>query len=412
MADALLFRLLPICVLTSLLSVRLSAQSAVSPLCSDDYTISAEDKGTLGLSIDNFSFFRNIETDGDVYTAYSLPGFRISPRLIYFPTSQIKLEAGLSLLKYWGAEKYPNYAYQDIAEWKSDDYQRGFHLTPFFRAHIQPLSSIQLVFGNIYGGGTHRLVEPLYNRELNLTADPETGIQFLYNSSFAHVDAWVNWESFTFRTDTHDEAFTVGGSSQFNLIPSGSDFYLDIPLQALVIHRGGELDSVAGNTTTKGNAAVGLKVGFRTGHPLFRSLNAEIYGLGYLAFDDNDEYLPFDKGWGLYAGINGEIGNLRLKLNYWRSANFVNIFGNPAFGNISYVHRGWTFRGVSVFNPGLAYEQEFGKGYVLAADLECFINPDLDMYMLDDRYLKRRNSSLSCSIGVYLRVNPSIILKR
>lgn len=41
------------------------------------------------------------------------------------------------------------------------------------------MKSVDLILGNIYGGSNHGLIAPLYNPELNLTADPETGFQVL-----------------------------------------------------------------------------------------------------------------------------------------------------------------------------------------------------------------------------------------
>lgn len=63
---------------------------------------------------------------------YSLPGFWIQPKAVFYPLGNIKLELGVHMLRYWGAKKYPSLAYQDIAEWKGDQYQHGFHVLPFF----------------------------------------------------------------------------------------------------------------------------------------------------------------------------------------------------------------------------------------------------------------------------------------
>lgn len=41
------------------------------------------------------------------------------------------------------------------------------------------MKSVDLILGNIYGGSNHGLIAPLYNPELNLTADPKTGFQVL-----------------------------------------------------------------------------------------------------------------------------------------------------------------------------------------------------------------------------------------
>lgn len=91
-----------------------------------------------------------------------------SLRDVFYPLKNIKLELGVHALIYSGAYKFPNYAYHDIAIWKGNQYQRGTHILPYFRAQLA-LSRVNLVLGNLYGGENHRLIEPLYNPELNLT---------------------------------------------------------------------------------------------------------------------------------------------------------------------------------------------------------------------------------------------------
>ena len=91
---------------------------------------------------------------------YSLPGFWIQPKAVFYPLGNIKLELGVHMLRYWGAKKYPSLAYQDIAEWKGDQYQHGFHVLPFFRAQMALSDHVNIVLGDIYGGANHNLIEP------------------------------------------------------------------------------------------------------------------------------------------------------------------------------------------------------------------------------------------------------------
>jgi hypothetical protein len=379
-------------------------------LFTDDYTIRPEDEGKLNFSIDNISFLKNIETDGDIQKGYTLPGFRINPRLVYYPTSIVQLEAGLSLLRYWGADKYPNYAYQDIAEWKADGYQQGFHILPFFRAQIQPIPQLNIVLGDIYGGNNHGLIEPLYNSELNYTADPELGAQILYNSRVAHLDAWVNWESFTFKDDTHNEAVTLGVSSCLHITNPQSSFYLGIPVQAVLAHRGGELDQLVGETLTLMNGSTGLRLGYNTNHTVFKSVELNVMGAIFESYSSEEDRLPFERGWAFYSNLSFQIWKTQLKMAIWRSGDFINIFGNPVFGNESLTIDGRSFPRTMVLNPGLKYEQEFGKGFHLGADLDFFYNPELIAY--HDKLPGKISKSFAWSAGLYLRINPSIILKK
>ena len=383
-------------------------------LYTDNYTINPDDKGALGLSIDNISFLRNNESDGDVQDGYTVPGFRLMPRVTFQPSPIVRLEGGISLLRYWGADKYPNYAYQDIAEWKSDSYQHGFHFLPFFRAQIQPIPQINIVLGSLYGGGNHRLIEPLYNPELNYTADSETGIQFLYNSRVAHLDAWVNWESFIFKNDKHKEALTIGGSACLHITDPKSFFYVGIPVQALVIHHGGEIDSIGDKKIISlANGATGLRFQTNFDNEVFKNISLDVMGAGYQSFsrEKDEEDLFYTKGWGFYSNLTFQVWNLNVKMAYWRSGDFINLFGNQVFGNVSQTIPDRTFPKTEVFNPGLKYEQCFGNGFYLGADVEFFYNPKLIAYR-DNEIAIKTSKSFGWSTGLYLRINPSMILKK
>jgi hypothetical protein len=380
-------------------------------LFTDSYTIDAENEGKLQLCIDNVSFLKNNEMDGDILKGYTLPGFRIHPRLVYYPASVVRLEAGVSLLRYWGADKYPNFAYKDISEWKADGYQYGFHVLPFFRAQIQPSPQINIVLGDIFGGGNHRLISPLYNPELNFSADPELGLQFIYDARIAHVDTWVNWESFTFKDDSHNEAVTLGFSGSLHLTTPKSSFYVGIPVQALLTHRGGEIDLVRWKILTLANGGAGIKFGYHFDHSAFKSINLEMMGVGYESFSSEADYLPFKNGWAFYSNMDIQVWQMNLKMAFWRSGKFINMFGNPIFGNVSTSIEDRTFPRTMVLNPGLKYEQAFGKGFYLGADVDFFYNPDLIAYH-NSLYTEKTSKSFSWTSGIYLRINPSIVLKK
>ena len=72
-----------------------------------DYKIDKDNKGSLFIELDNLSFFKDNEYSGNVMKGYSLPGFWLQPKVVYYPLENIKLELGAHLLKYWGAQQYP-----------------------------------------------------------------------------------------------------------------------------------------------------------------------------------------------------------------------------------------------------------------------------------------------------------------
>ncbi len=236
-----------------------------------DPAIYPEETRQLRVSLDNLSFFKNNEFTGEFIKGYTLPGFWLKASASYQPLRNLRLDAGVSALCYWGADKYPNYAYMDIAEWKSEKYQPGTRLLPFLRGQIALSDNVDIILGHIYGGANHGLIEPLYYPELNLTADPEVGLQLLYKSRWVNLDAWVNWHSFIFQNDHHQEAFTVGLSMNIKFNHSESRFHIYMPVQGLAQHRGGEIDTITVNSVqTLMNGSVGVGMDWNTGYSIFK----------------------------------------------------------------------------------------------------------------------------------------------
>lgn len=390
-------------------SVPLQAQIA-ERVYTTDYKIDPEKKGELSVEVDNISFFKDNEFSGPVLKGYSLPGLWVQPKAVYYPLRTIKLEAGVHLLRYWGAEKYPTFSYHDIAVWKGHQYQKGVHILPFFRAQIALSDRLDIVLGDIYGGTNHRLIEPLYNPELNLTADPEAGLQLLYNSSRFDMDVWVNWESFIFKGDTHQEAFTVGMSSRIKFNRPDSRFHFYLPLQGVVQHRGGEIDTLFSNSVqTLMNGAIGVGGTWNTGGSVFKNLNVEVDGLGY--YQQAGQLWPFDNGYGVYARVSADIYDFRVKTSYSVTKDFISMFGSPFFGAASLSDPDVTFDKPQLLYFGLEYSRTFGKGFALGVDLDIYHHlPGFILSPGEGR--QKADGATSFSAGVYFRVNPSFLIKK
>jgi hypothetical protein len=374
-------------------------------LFTDSVMLPAKSSGVLLLNIDNISFLNNNENDGRIQHGYTLPGFRLTPRMVYQPIDKFKLECGLSLLRFWGADRYPNYAYKGIPEAKADSYQIGFHLLPFFRAQVQLSSKTTVVLGNIYGGSNHGLIEPLYNYELNLIADPEAGAQIVHRSRYLHLDSWVNWETFMFNNQEELEAMTFGLAAKLNITSPESTFHVGIPVQSLVHHLGGELDNIKGNVTTQADGATGFVFRLNPRGSVFRFAELKVMGAGYKCLTDKEE----PRGWAFFSGISAQTGDFNMKVNYWHSGNFVNLFGNSIFGNFSTSREETWFPRTTVINPGIRYERLFGRGVHFGAYTDIFYNPHLTSY-IEKIYFDETKTSFSWTCGLFIRVNPEIFL--
>ncbi len=374
-----------------------------------EYHIDTTKARQLSVELDNLSFFKDNEFQGPYVKGYSLPGLWVQPKLVYYPLRNIKVELGAHFLLYHGANKYPSMAYLDIADWKGNQYQKGSHILPYFRAQVALSERFNIVFGNLYGAANHRLIEPLYNPELNLTCDPETGLQLLFDSRVFDMDLWVNWQSFIFKDDTHKEAFTVGFSSRLKANDPESPLHFYFPIQALAQHRGGEIDTIYVNSVqTLMNGAVGAAAVWNVNHRWLRRVEAELDGAFY--YQQAGHIWPFDSGYGLYLRTAADLRDFRVKLAYWHCDGFISMFGSPFYGAVSMKDPEVTLDRPNLLYYGVEYARPLGKGFSLGVDVDLY--HALSPTTIDANGERRRQGGLSFSAGAYLRINPSFLLKQ
>lgn len=377
---------------------------------SSDYRIEKEKEGELAVEVDNLNFFKNNEFSGSFIAGYSLPGLWVQPKGVYYPLPNLKLELGLHALIYHGTYKYPSLAYVDIAQWKGNQFQKGSHLLPWLRAQVDLTDHLTLVFGNIYGGANHGLIEPLYNPELNYTADPEAGLQLLYDTRKFKGDLWLNWQSFIFKTDTHQEAFTVGLSSRFKLNDPSSTLHTYVPVQGVIQHRGGEIDTLTVNSVqTLMNGTAGFGIDWNTRHPVIKKINAELDVAAY--YQQAGNIWPFDSGYGFYFKTSADIRDFRIKASYWQCDDFISMFGSPFYGAVSTKEEGLTFQKPRLIYFGAEYAKSLGKGFSLGVDLDLYYTLSGDMNHPEEG-LQPYGSATSFTFGAYLRFNPSFLIKK
>lgn len=361
-----------------------------------NYEIDPSTTGELTLDIDNVSFFKDNEWNGNIGTGYTLPGLWLNPTVRYTAIPEVRLEAGVHTLLYAGTTKYPNSIYQDIAVWKGEQYHEGTHIVPFFRANLQ-FSGLHFVLGNIYGGSNHLLPDPLYSAELNLTADPEMGVQMLYDNRRLHFDMWANWESFIFKGDYHRESFVFGVSTQYRFTRN-----LKASLSILAHHRGGEIDTITQNSVnTVMNGSVGLHYVHPTRLSWLRSWSLGADLVGYA--QQSGKMWPIDKGWGLYAeGRAAFPYGLNAKVGYLLNRDFVSILSYPFYGCMSFDNRYLYqhFPRPHLVTAQLDWVRTFHRHYSLGVRAEMF------------QYISSGTSSNSLSFGIFLKANPSFLLWR
>ena len=367
-------------------------------LATSSYRLDTADVRALKAELESISFFRDNEFSSQLTKGYSLPGLWVQPKLTYMPLRQIKLELGLQALIFNGANRYPNYVYHDIALWKGDQYTKGVHVLPWFRAQAD-FRSLSIVLGDIYGGQNHGLIEPLFNPETNLSQDPEMGFQLLWDRPHLHADVWLNWQSYIFREDTHQETFTVGSTWRTLLSAPGARLHWFLPVQFVLQHRGGEQNIENRAVQTMCNASAGIGAQWNVGKRALKTLTTEADGL--LAYQQKGNLWPFKSGAAGYAAVRlGLWKFLETGISYYIAPrHFVSLYGNHFYSNLS-VKDGQDYGRLQTASAHVRFHYTFARGYTLGADAEAY-----QTWLTGGR-------ECNFSFGIYLRVNPSFLIKR
>ena len=387
-------------LLLAALALPVHAQQVWEDVATELVALDSTRNQALAFDFDALAFFRDNEYSGPIQKGYSLPGFWLRPKLTFQTLDKLRFEVGLHATVFNGANKYPNYAYHDIGRWKGNQYQRGAHVLPWLRLQAN-MKHTTVVLGDIYGAQNHRLILPLYNPEQNLSCDPEMGFQILVNRRHIALDTWVNWQSYQFDLDTHQETFTVGTNATILWGKHDKPLRWSTPVQLLIQHRGGEQDITAMGVQTLVNASAGLCLDYVPSTPCaLTSFNAQINALA--SWQQSGTLWPFDTGAAFHAAVGANLWNhLTLELGHFDAPKqYANLYGTTFMGTLSTKEPGLRWHGTHTTYLNAAYTYRFSPAYALSAQAEIL------------NVLFGSQSRQVFSFGVCFRVRPSFLLKK
>ena len=237
--------------------------------------------------------------------------------LEYHAGRDTRLRAGVHLLKYSGLGRY-------------------HQAVPLFSFHHRFYSGLEMVFGSLYGALDHELIEPLYAFDRVFTHHNESGLQFLVDLDFIKADIWVNWERFIFSGDPFREEFTAGFSSRVPLIGNDGPLRVEVPLQVLVNHKGGQIDTSGERMQNLVNFAGGVHVELDVDHSFINMVSFRGYMAGFKDLSNELRY-PWDNGRGFYPNLVVTTRWLEAGAGYWAGRRFVAPRGEPLFQSVSAV---------------------------------------------------------------------------
>ncbi|MCC8114806.1 MAG: hypothetical protein LIP03_12625 [Bacteroidales bacterium] len=369
------------------------------------------EESTLSLDVDGTLFFRDCEFDAPQMRGYSLPGFRLHTDLIYRPAPWVSLQAGVWMMHYWGSDRYPNHSYIGIPEYSETNTTKGVHVQPFLRLEMSTPQGITVVLGDVLQRDGHGLLQQIYSPELLLTADPEVGAQVLYNNRWFEWDLWLDWKTFIYHNSPYQENFFVGLSTRFKYNSADAPVHFYSPLQALVEHRGGEIDTITDNSVqTFVNAAAGLGARFRIDRKHVRAVTIEADGL--YSWQQAGQTWHYKKGWGMYAQAALELKYADIKVGYFGAKKYNTILGYYLWGSASERHPDQALRNPSSIYLGFDYRKEMVRGFWLGGKVDLYQGLGSDAVNILTGEKSHFAGKTNFAFELSMTFAPSFLLKR
>lgn len=349
-------------------------------------------KGNISFNLDGAIFFINDEYFGQRIEGYTLPGFRLVPKIQWNLSWDVSLQGGLHWLNYWGAHSYPATTSYGVLPNYSDT-STLMHVVPWLQAKYHATNRLTLTFGSL-DPSTHMLPLPLYNPELTYVADPEQGLEAEVKLPWLKGDVWVDWREFIWNQSPRQERFTMGASGCLRLFCADWHFYM--PLHFIGQHVGGQTLATTTPIQNNFNASAGLGVS----RPLPHSdITADLSCRLMWYHQQGNTAVPFNNGWGVYPELSVYFPiHWYLSVSYWTGHNFVPLLGSWLYSNLSSVDGTITFDRTDVLTAQLVYSHHpWGEDYALKVYASAYYYP--------------LEQQLQYAIGCSFGFSPSIYLK-
>jgi hypothetical protein len=329
------------------------------------------DSSKLYLGINFLGFGKNNEYFDTTVDGYTLFGYQLNPYVSYHIAKNVRFDVGVYAQKDFGNDEYSD-------------------VLPTVSLKVKN-KNFNFIFGTLEGSVSHRLIEPLYDFERVLNNRIENGIQLLWMNDDFFLDGWIDWQNMIYFNDTEPERFTAGVSFNKTIFSKGN-FHIDLPVQFLAGHQGGQIDSVDNPVITQYNGTAGLTFEFQsTG--FLNSIGLHSYVVGSTA----TKAIPYDDGMGIFINpyITTKIG-LTMMGSYWNGHQFLSVQGGQLYPSITMNYPDRIDETREFIMLRFLYDKKIAEGLILSLRAEPFY----------DTYAE----ALEYSFGFYLNFSDRFFL--
>jgi len=345
-------------------------------LISTRWAITEADSNKIWLRTETAGFFRNAEYFNEYTKGHTLPGYIFRPLLSYQMGSKVRLNAGAHFFGIGGVDGFAR-------------------VQPLFRLEYQASQSVRIVSGWLYGNLEHGVFEPMFQIDRYFYANDEWGIQFLVDNQRITSDTWINWEEYLQPGEPKQERFTFGSVNQLHLIKN-STYFIDLPIQLLATHRGGQFSGLAdAPIETLANGAVGLKAGINPTSGRIKTIWGQVVAFAF-SNSSPQKLTAFENGWGVYPQVGIESRLFAIETGYWHGNGFIAPRGTYLFQSVSWHNPNLAVRERNLATGKLQYKKEY-KDFKFGADFHTYYDTDA--------------ATFDFAFGVFLVLNTNFLLK-
>lgn len=284
------------------------------------------------------------------YTAgYTATGDFLDPSVRYSMAGQVRLTAGVHLAGVAGCD--------GLRQWQ-----------PLVRMEYAPVPEVHIVMGTLYGALSHRMYEPMFDRERYIYDHQEEGVQLRVATDRFWSDTWLHWENLLEPWQADQERFTLATSNEWC-----ATSWLSLPFSFLGSHRGGQFSALDTCIESLFNESVALR--FMLFSDSSCRCSAEVPVFWYQDISPT-KCQAFDKGWALWPQVSfaGSFGRWQLLANagYWRAHQWVAPRGSYLFQSVSWRRADFVAPERQMVTARLAAAYSPWPQFVCGADAEAY----------------------------------------
>lgn len=275
----------------------------------NDFTSINNDRG-LYFRMYNFNYMRNYEYFNRIADGLTYFGNILQPEITFVQSPNLSMSAGVNLRKDFGSN--------------------GFRVNqPILRLDYHR-NNFRLINGALLSNVAHRLPEPIYNYDRIITDNIEYGTQFLYADAKNQLDVWINWENMIYKISPVQEKISGGVHFQKSILKKGN-LTVTMPIDFLVFHQGGQIDTPDRSLISVINSSFGLVLKYQLPKS---TIHSENYLITYKDFSFNKQN-PYIQGQGLYLNLGVKTKIADFVASYWQGSGFQSTHGAPLFSSVS-----------------------------------------------------------------------------